>query len=100
MTSQQITVGDVPVRALRVTFTGEHGWELYASTEYGAALWSALVAAGEPLGLRPCGYRALESLRLEMGYRVWSTDLTPETNPYEAGLGLLRQARQARWLRR
>ena len=87
MTSQQIMVGDVPVRALRVTFTGEHGWELYASTEYGAALWSALIAAGEPRGLRACGYRALESLRLEMGYRVWSTDLTPETNPYEAGLG-------------
>jgi glycine cleavage system aminomethyltransferase T/glycine/D-amino acid oxidase-like deaminating enzyme len=87
MTSQQITVGDIPLRALRVTFTGEHGWELYASTEYGAALWSQLVETGEPLGLRPCGYRALESLRLEMGYRVWSTDLTPETNPYEAGLG-------------
>ena len=87
MTWQQITVGDVPVRALRVTFTGEHGWELYASTEYGARLWSALVEAGEPHGLRACGYRALESLRLEMGYRVWSTDLTPETTPYEAGLG-------------
>src|SRR5207237_8624093 len=59
----------------------------YASTEYGARLWSLLVDAGEPVGLRPCGYRALESLRLEMGYRGWSTDLTPETNPYEAGLG-------------
>jgi glycine cleavage system aminomethyltransferase T/glycine/D-amino acid oxidase-like deaminating enzyme len=87
MTWQDITVGDVPVRALRVTFTGEHGWELYASTEYGARLWASLIEAGEPLGLRPCGYRALESLRLEMGYRVWSTDLTPETTPYEAGLG-------------
>jgi glycine cleavage system aminomethyltransferase T/glycine/D-amino acid oxidase-like deaminating enzyme len=87
MTWQHITVGDVPVRALRVTFTGEHGWELYASTEYGARLWSTLIEAGEPHGLRPCGYRALESLRLEMGYRVWSTDLTPETTPYEAGLG-------------
>ncbi|MBA3233882.1 MAG: FAD-dependent oxidoreductase, partial [Propionibacteriales bacterium] len=87
MTSQQITVGDVPVRALRVTFTGEHGWELYTSTEYGAALWAQLVSAGAEHGLVPCGYRAIESLRLEMGYRVWSSDLTPETNPYEAGLG-------------
>ncbi len=87
MTSQLITVGEVPVLALRVTFTGEHGWELYTSTEYGAALWGRLVSAGAEHGLVPCGYRAIESLRLEMGYRVWSTDITPETNPYEAGLG-------------
>jgi glycine cleavage system aminomethyltransferase T/glycine/D-amino acid oxidase-like deaminating enzyme len=87
MTWQDLTVGDIPARALQVTFTGEHGWELYASTEFGARLWAALVEAGRPHGLRVCGYRALESLRLEVGYRVWSTDLTPETNPYEAGLG-------------
>ncbi len=87
MTSQQISVADAPVQALRVTFTGEHGWELYTSPEYAAGLWTRLVAAGEPHGLVPCGYRAIESLRLEMGYRVWSTDLTPETTPYEAGLG-------------
>ncbi len=87
MTSQKITVGDVPVRALRVTFTGEHGWELYPSLEYGAALWGRLVSAGAAHGLVPCGYRAIESLRLEMGYRVWSTDITPETDPDEAGLG-------------
>ncbi len=87
MTAQQTTVGDVPVSALRVSFTGEHGWELYADTDYGAALWRLLATAGSELGLRPCGYRAIESLRLERGYRVWGTDLTPETNPYEAGLG-------------
>ncbi len=87
MTSQQTTVGEVPVRALRVTFIGEHGWELYAGSEYGTALWSRLLAAGEQHGLVPCGYRAIESLRLEMGYRVWGSDVTPETNPYEAGLG-------------
>ena len=75
------------MRALQVTFTGEHGFELYAPTEYGAALWSALWEAGSAHGLVACGYRAIESLRLEKGYRVWSTDLTPETNPYEAGLG-------------
>ena len=77
----------MPVRALNVTFTGEHGWELYADPDQAAGLWTALVEAGGPHGLVPCGYRAIESLRLEMGYRVWSTDLTPETTPYEAGLG-------------
>ncbi|MDQ1670837.1 MAG: hypothetical protein QOE40_2898, partial [Actinomycetota bacterium] len=87
MTAQEISVGDVPVRALRITFTGELGWELYASVEYGAALWSTLWEAGEGHGLVAGGYRAIESLRLEKGYRVWSTDVTPETNPYEAGLG-------------
>jgi 4-methylaminobutanoate oxidase (formaldehyde-forming) len=87
MSAQSTTVGDVPVWALRASFTGEHGWELYASTEYGAALWTRLVDVGSSYGLRLCGYRALDSLRLERGYRVWSTDITPETNPYEAGLG-------------
>jgi 4-methylaminobutanoate oxidase (formaldehyde-forming) len=87
MTAQDLTVGDVPVRALRVTFVGELGWELYAPVEYGHGLWTALVEAGRPHGLVPAGYRAIESLRLEKAYRVWSTDVTPETNPYEAGLG-------------
>ena len=87
MTSQQLSIGDVPVRALRVTFVGEHGWELYASAEYGARLWSDLWAAGADEGLVVGGYRAIESLRLEKGYRVWGSDLSAETNPYEAGLG-------------
>ncbi|MGH8959847.1 MAG: GcvT family protein [Jatrophihabitantaceae bacterium] len=87
MTAQDLTVGDVPVRALRVTFVGELGWELYASSEYGSALWSALWSAGQASGLVAGGYRAIESMRLEKGYRVWGTDVTAETNPYEAGLG-------------
>jgi 4-methylaminobutanoate oxidase (formaldehyde-forming) len=87
MTAQELTVGDVPARALRVTFVGEFGWEIYASSEYGAALWEILWTAGREHGLVAGGYRAIESLRLEKGYRVWSTDLTAETNPYEAGLG-------------
>ena len=87
MTAQEISVGDVPVRALRVTFTGELGWELYAPAEYGRALWEVLWEAGADHGLVAGGYRAIESLRLEKGYRVWSTDITPETDPYEAGLG-------------
>ncbi len=87
MTAQELTVGDVPVRALRVTFVGELGWELYASAEYGPTLWRTLWQAGEADGMTACGYRAIDSLRLEKGYRVWSTDITPETTPYEAGLG-------------
>jgi 4-methylaminobutanoate oxidase (formaldehyde-forming) len=87
MTSQELTVGDVPVRALQVTFVGEHGWELYAPSEYGARLWSSVWDAGADLGLMACGYRAIESMRLEKGYRVWGTDITPETTPYEAKLG-------------
>lgn len=87
LTAQEISVGDIPVRALRITFVGELGWELYASTEYGLALWTQLWEAGEGHGLTAGGYHAIESLRLEKGYRVWSTDITPETNPYEAGLG-------------
>ncbi len=86
MTSQEIVVGDVGVRALRVTFVGELGWELYAPVEYGLRLWQQLHEAGAPLGLIPCGYRAIDSLRLEKGYRVWGSDVTAETTPLEAGL--------------
>jgi len=87
LTAQQTTVGDVPVLAARVTYTGELGWELYAPSGYGQALWRTLWAAGRDLGLVAGGYRAIDSLRLEKGYRAWSTDLTPETTPDEAGLG-------------
>ncbi len=86
MRLREITVGDVPVRALRVTFVGELGWELYCPTEYGAGLWRTLYEAGAPLGLRACGYRAIDSLRLEKGYRVWAADITPDETPLEAGL--------------
>ena len=87
LTAREITVGDVPVRALRVTFVGELGWEMYCSSEYGAALWETLWRAGQPHGLVPAGYHAIESLRLEKGYRVWGADLTTDRTPYEAGLG-------------
>jgi glycine cleavage system aminomethyltransferase T/glycine/D-amino acid oxidase-like deaminating enzyme len=86
MTSQQISVGDVPVRALRVTFVGELGWELYTSPEYGATLWHALWQEGQADGLVAAGYRAIDSMRIEKGFRVWGTDITPETTPDEAGL--------------
>jgi glycine cleavage system aminomethyltransferase T len=75
------------VRALRVTFTGELGWELYCPTEFGGALWRTLWEAGEPHGLVAGGYRAIDTLRLEKGYRVWAADITPDETPHEAGLG-------------
>jgi glycine cleavage system aminomethyltransferase T len=86
MRLREIPIGDVPVRALRVTFVGELGWELYCPTEYGAGLWRALFEAGEPHGMLACGYRAIDSLRLEKGYRVWAADITPDETPLEAGL--------------
>jgi Glycine cleavage system T protein (aminomethyltransferase) len=82
LSMRETTVGDVPVRAARVTFVGELGWELSCSTEYGAALWRTLAATG----VTPGGYRAIESLRLEKGYRVWGADIGPDTTPDEAGL--------------
>ncbi|WP_328855518.1 FAD-dependent oxidoreductase [Microbispora hainanensis] len=82
----EISVGHVPVLAQRVTFVGEFGWELYCPSEYGLTLWDSLMDAGRPHGMRPAGYRALDSLRLEKGYRVWGLDITPETTPLEAGL--------------
>jgi glycine cleavage system aminomethyltransferase T/glycine/D-amino acid oxidase-like deaminating enzyme len=87
MTMRDLAVGDVPVRALRVTFTGELGWELYCPTEYGAGLWRTLWEAGEPHGLVAGGYRAIDTLRLEKGYRLWAADITADETPYEAGLG-------------
>jgi glycine cleavage system aminomethyltransferase T/glycine/D-amino acid oxidase-like deaminating enzyme len=87
MSVREITVGDVPVRALRVTYVGELGWELYCPTEYGLTLWRTLWEEGQPHGLVAGGYRAIDSLRLEKGYRVWGADITPDETPFEGGLG-------------
>ncbi len=86
MRMRDIAVGDVPVRALRVTFVGELGWELYCPAEYGAGLWRSLWEAGRDHGLVAGGYRAIDSLRLEKGYRVWGADITADETPLEAGL--------------
>ncbi|MDQ6883495.1 MAG: FAD-dependent oxidoreductase [Candidatus Dormibacteraeota bacterium] len=87
LTVATLEVGDVPCRALRVTYVGELGWELYCPIEYGLRLWDTIWEAGQGHGLTAGGYRAIESMRLEKGYRVWSSDITPDDNPYEAGLG-------------
>ena len=72
---------------MRVTYVGELGWELYCPTEYGLGLWRTLWEAGEPHGIVAAGYRAIDSLRLEKGYRVWGADITPDETPYEGGVG-------------
>jgi 4-methylaminobutanoate oxidase (formaldehyde-forming) len=72
---------------LRVTYVGELGWELYCPMEFGLRLWDTIWEAGRELGLVAGGYKAIDSLRLEKGYRVWGSDVTPEDTPFEAGLG-------------
>jgi glycine cleavage system aminomethyltransferase T/glycine/D-amino acid oxidase-like deaminating enzyme len=85
-TTRAIHIGAVPVRALRVSYVGELGWELYTSPEYGAWLWDLLWDAGRPHDLIAAGRAAFETLRLEKGYRLWGTDIHPEHQPAEAGV--------------
>ncbi|MGA2528684.1 MAG: FAD-dependent oxidoreductase [Acidimicrobiales bacterium] len=87
MRALELSVGPVPCLALRVTFVGELGWELYYPSEFALRLWDTLMSAGAPHGLVPGGYKAIESLRLEKGYRVWGSDVTSADTPFEAGLG-------------
>ncbi|WP_416797467.1 GcvT family protein [Ciceribacter azotifigens] len=84
---REIPVAGATVRALRVTYVGELGWELHIPIAALGEVYDALMAAGGDHGIRPIGYRALESLRLEKGYRAWSSDITPNDTPFEAGLG-------------
>src|SRR5207302_783579 len=87
MRARDLAVGSVPCLALRVTYVGELGWELYCPMEFGLRLWDELWAAGRTHGLVAGGYRAIDSMRLEKGYRVWGADITPDVTPYQAGLG-------------
>lgn len=87
MTARSIDIGYATVLALRVTYVGELGWELHMPMECAAHVYERLWAAGADLGLADVGYRALDSLRLEKRYLYWGADITPEYNPYEAGLG-------------
>jgi 4-methylaminobutanoate oxidase (formaldehyde-forming) len=86
MRAREVSVGAVPCLAVRVTYVGELGWELYCPTEFGRRLWHTLWEAGRAHGLVAAGYKAIDSLRLEKGYRVWGADITPDETPYEAGL--------------
>jgi len=85
-TSQEIDVGYATVRATRLTYVGELGWELYVPVEFAVGVYEQLFEAGRDLGLLNAGYYAIDSLRLEKGYRAWGRDLTPDITPYEAGL--------------
>jgi 4-methylaminobutanoate oxidase (formaldehyde-forming) len=85
MRARELAVGTVPCLALRVTYVGELGWELYCPTEFGLALWDTLWEAGRDHGLVAGGYKAIDSLRLEKGYRVWGSDVTADDTPFEAG---------------
>ncbi len=85
--ARPIRVGPAPVLASRISYAGELGWELSVEPAWAGAVWDALILAGRDLGIEPVGYRALESLRLEKGYRYFGTDLTMLDSPDEAGLG-------------
>ena len=84
--ARELSVGPVPCLALRVTYVGELGWELYCPMEFGRRLWDTMWQAGRAHGLVAGGYRAIDSCRLEKGYRVWGSDIGPDDTPYEAGL--------------
>jgi 4-methylaminobutanoate oxidase (formaldehyde-forming) len=85
-TARTLHVGPAPVLAQRITYVGELGYELYVEPRWAVQAYDALAAAGAPHGLEPCGYRALDGLRMEKGYRYYGTDLTPGDTPDEAGL--------------
>jgi glycine cleavage system aminomethyltransferase T/glycine/D-amino acid oxidase-like deaminating enzyme len=85
--TKPVRIAGIPVTAMRLSYVGELGWELYTSAEYGLRLWDALWAAGQKHHVIAAGRAAFNSLRIEKGYRAWGTDMTTEHNPYEAGLG-------------
>ncbi len=84
---RRISAAGTPVLALRVTYVGELGWELHVPMEFAATLYDALMQAGAAHGIANAGYRAIETLRLEKGYRAWGADIGPDYSPLEAGLG-------------
>jgi 4-methylaminobutanoate oxidase (formaldehyde-forming) len=85
--SRIINVGHATVRAVRITYVGELGWELHVSMDQVALVYDRLMAAGKELGVANAGHYAINSLRLEKGYRAWGAELSPADTPLEAGLG-------------
>jgi len=86
-TAQWIEIGMAKVFALRVSYAGELGWELYTTHDFGAHVWDLLWETGQACGMMACGAGALRSLRVEKGYRLWGSDMHTEHDPFEAGLG-------------
>jgi heterotetrameric sarcosine oxidase gamma subunit len=85
-TAREVQIGYQTALAIRLTYVGELGWELYVPVPFATGVYDTLVAAGLPLGLRHCGYHALNSLRIEKAYRDWSHDIGPDDTPLDAGL--------------
>ena len=86
-TCRRLRVAGAPLIALRVTYVGELGWELHVPVEFALTVYEALMRAGAPHGIANAGYRAIESLRLEKGYRAWGAEIGPDHSPLVAGLG-------------
>jgi glycine cleavage system T protein len=86
LSMRETTIGGFSVQLVRVTFVGELGYEIYAPSENGLALWELLWKTGQPFGVVACGYKAIDSLRAEKGYLYWGSDISPDVTPYEAGL--------------
>jgi glycine cleavage system aminomethyltransferase T/glycine/D-amino acid oxidase-like deaminating enzyme len=84
--SKKVYIAGIPVTATRLSFVGERGWEFCASSENGLRLWDALMQAGQKHGMIAAGRAAFEALRMETGFRTWGRDMTPEQNPFEAGM--------------
>ncbi|MGB8858519.1 MAG: FAD-dependent oxidoreductase, partial [Ilumatobacteraceae bacterium] len=84
--AREITIGSAPVLAIRIGYVGELGWELHIPTEYAAHVYELLHEAGQAHGIVDVGYRTIDTMRMEKGYVYWSTDVTPDTTPWEAGL--------------
>jgi 4-methylaminobutanoate oxidase (formaldehyde-forming) len=85
--ARSLHIGGAEVWAQRITYVGELGWELYLDPSWAVQVWDRLWDAGAGYGVRAVGYRALDALRMEKGYRYFGTDLTPLATPYETGLG-------------
>ena len=85
--AKRITLANAPVLALRVTYVGELGWEIHIPVEFALGVYDALMAEGKRHGIANAGYRAIESLRLEKGYRAWGAEIGPDHSPLVAGLG-------------
>ena len=100
LTARHISIGEIPALALRISYVGELGWEIYAPFEFGRKLWDELWDAGRHLGVVAAGLGAFDSLRLEKGYRLWGNELHTEYNPFEAGIGFAVRMRKGDFIGR